>query len=110
MQTAFLSTAGTVYLLDHKTGFTPAEFIVKESYLKNSIVQIDSSLGHFLALKKKIRPSLSEWDARRVEHWMGEVGFDFCQQIIKFSRIDGAKLASIDLQFMKDTLGITDEN
>ena len=110
MQTAFLSTAGTVYLLDHKTGFTPAEFIVKESYLKNSIVQIDSSLGHFLALKKRMRPNLIEWDIKRVEHWIGSVGFDYCMKVVKYSRIDGARLSKIDLRFMRDTLGITDEN
>jgi len=83
---------------------------VKESYLKNSIVQLESSLGHFLALKKKVRPSIKEWDSRRLEHWMGQVGFDFCMRVIKYGRITGAQLASADYDFMRDTLGITDEN
>ena len=101
---------GALYLIDHKNGFTPAEYSVKESFLKNSIVQLESSLGHFLALKKKMRPSIKEWDSQRLERWIGHVGFDFCQRVIKYSKISGAKLASADYQFMSDTLGITDEN
>ena len=38
MQTCFLSSAGSIYLLDHKDGFTPWEFLIKESFLKHSIV------------------------------------------------------------------------
>ena len=110
MQTCFLTANGALYLIDHKNGFTPAEFTVKESFLTNSIVQLESSLGHFLALKKKIRPSIKEWDVERLERWMGHVGFDFCQRVVKFGRINGAKLAAADYQFMSDTLGITDEN
>ena len=67
MQTCFLTTQGAVYQIDHKNGFTPAEFSVKESFLKNGIVQLESALGHFLALKKKIRPSIKGWDTRHLE-------------------------------------------
>ena len=43
----------------------PEEFVLKDTNLRN-IVQLESSLGHFLALKKKIRPSIQEWDNKRL--------------------------------------------
>ena len=77
--------------------------------LKN-IVQIQSSLGHFLALKKAYRKSIYDWDAKTLEIWMGRNGFDFCMGVIKYGRITGSILANASFEFMRDTLGITDEN
>jgi len=41
---------------------------------------------------------------------MGRNGFDFCMGIIKYGRITGTQLANASYDFMRDTLGITDEN
>lgn len=78
-------------LIDHKNpGFNPDELSIKESFLKAHIVKIKSSFSHFLALKKKIRPGVSEWEPKQVQLWIGKVGFDYCQKIILYTRISGA--------------------
>lgn len=46
--------------------------------LTEGIVQLEASLGHFLALKKSLRPGIKDWDSRRLEEWMGLVGFGYC--------------------------------
>ena len=45
-----------------------------------------------------------------IQVWMGEVGFDYCQQIVMYGRVTGPQMVSADYEFMRDTLGITDEN
>lgn len=109
MQTALVDKSGTLFLIDHKTGFNPAEMTIRDSNLRH-ISQLKSSLGHFLALKQKVRPSIVEWDTHALEKWVGKVGFDSIQRIIKFSRVTGSMLASSDSDYMRDTLGIQDEN
>ena len=109
-QTCLLTAEGALFLVDHKNEFAPAELRVKESMLKNGIVQLEASWGHFLALKRKIRPSIKDWDLKRLQTWLAKIGFDYCQKIVQYSRITGARLASADYEFMRDTMGINDEN
>jgi len=45
-----------------------------------------------------------------VRGWLGKVGFAECQKIVFYQKITGAKLASSGYDFMRDVLGITDEN
>ena len=71
---------------------------------------MESSLGHFLALKKKIRKSIREWDSKTVQTWVAKVGFEFIQKLIMYGRINGAQLVSADYEWMRDALGIEDEN
>ena len=85
------------------------ESSIKVTNLKN-IVQLESSLGHFLALRKVFRKSINEWDAKTLEEWMCKLGFDFCVGVIKYGCITGAQLAHASFEFMRNTLGIADEN
>jgi hypothetical protein len=41
---------------------------------------------------------------------MCRLGFDFCMGVIKFGRITGMQLAHASFEFMRNTLGIADEN
>jgi len=111
LQTALLTADGQLCLIDHKQGLGPEilSSTIKVTNLKN-IVQIESSLGHFLALKKAYRKSIYDWDTKTLEIWMGRNGFDFCMGVIKYGRITGSILANASFEFMRDTLGITDEN
>ena len=61
--------------------------------MKN-IVQLESSLGHFLALKKKIRPGIRDWDTKMIQVWISQVGFEACKNIILYGKVTGAQLAS----------------
>lgn len=65
---------------------------------------------HFLALKKKIRPSVQEWDTKMIQIWMSKVGFQRCVRIVKNYGVIGEQIAVADNQYMKDTLGLPDEN
>lgn len=96
-------------LIDHKEGAQSSDFVIKKTNM-HSMVQLESSISHFLALKKKIRPSIVEWDSKTVSIWMGRIGFDQCQKIILYGRVTGEVLANATFEFMHDTLGITDEN
>lgn len=71
---------------------------------------LESSFSHFLAVKKVFRKPLIEWDPPTLAAWMGRNGFENCINLIKFGRITGAMLDVADYAFMRDTLGITDEN
>ena len=65
-QTALLTTNGALLLIDHKNSpFLPHEFSIRDINIRN-IVQLESSLGHFLALKKKIRPGLKDWTTKMI--------------------------------------------
>ena len=59
--------------------------------MKN-IVQLESSLGHFLALKKKIRPGIRDWDTKMLQKWMGSIGFEDCRNIILYSKVTGTQM------------------
>lgn len=71
---------------------------------------MESSAGHFLALKRVIRKSITYWDPMTVSQWLGTIGFERCMRIVKFGRISGQQLATADYDFMRDTLGLPDEN
>lgn len=58
-----LTASGSVLYINHKDGYVPEQFVIKDTNLRN-IVQLESSLGHFLALKKKIRKSILDWDSK----------------------------------------------
>lgn len=111
LQTALLAECGGLCLIDHKNGLGP-EILTSKIKLTNlkSIVQLDASLSHFIALKKSFRKPLREWDPATLAAWMGRNGFEQCINIIKFGRITGAMLSDASYEFMSDTLGITDEN
>ena len=47
----------------------PVEYQIRDTNMKN-MVQLESSLGHFLALKKKIRPGIRDWDTKMIQVWM----------------------------------------
>ena len=47
----------------------PTEYQIRDSNMKN-MVQLESSLGHFLALKKKIRPGIRQWDNKMIQGWV----------------------------------------
>ena len=64
-QTALLTATGALLLIDHKNNFVPQEFSIRDINIRN-IVQLESSLGHFLALKKKIRPGLRDWTTKMI--------------------------------------------
>ena len=65
-QTALLTATGALLLIDHKnTLFLPHELSIRDINMRN-IVQLESSMGHFLALKKKIRPGLRDWTTKMI--------------------------------------------
>ena len=65
-QTALLTANGALLLIDHKNvPFLPHEFSIRDINIRN-IVQLESSFGHFLALKKKIRPGIRDWTTKMI--------------------------------------------
>lgn len=63
-----------------------------------------------MALKKKIRPGIREWDTKMLQVWMCQIGFEACKNIILYGRVTGTQMATAHYEWMRDTLGITDEN
>ena len=108
-QTAVLTALGAVYLIDHKGSIDPSEYTMKDSNLTD-IVQLESNISHFLALKKKIRPPIREWDTSMLQSWLGKVGFGRIQRIIRNCNVTGVQLATGSDSWMQDTLGLPDEN
>lgn len=109
MQTAFITKSGNLWLIDHKNGFVPVDMTIRDSNLRH-ITQLESSFGHFLALKTKVRASIEEWDTPTLQKWVSKIGFDYIARVILYGRVTGKMLASCDYDYMRDTLGIADEN
>ena len=63
-----------------------------------------------MALRKKIRPSILEWDTKRLQAWIVKIGFESCQKLLMYQGVDGAQLSTANYEYMSQYLGIEDEN
>ena len=64
-----MTEQGGLFLIDHKNQTHPADNFIRDTNMKN-MVQLESSLSHFLALKKKVRPGINKWDSKMVQVWI----------------------------------------
>ena len=52
-------------MIDHKNRSDPTAYKIRDTGMKN-MTQLESSLGHFLALKRNIRPGIKDWDTKMI--------------------------------------------
>ena len=59
----------------------------------HDLVQLEVGAAHFLALKKSVIPSITEFSTEELVEWVGQAGFPECENVIKFGKVTGSMLA-----------------
>lgn len=113
-QTAVITDkAGELLLIDHANEKYDINALkaVKANKICD-IIELEVGAGHFLALKRSVIPGIADYTSEQLTEWIVQVGFPECENVIKFGKIDGAKLTqemALGDEFMFGILGILTE-
>lgn len=120
-QIALLSDNGQVHIVTAQAGkwnAKPAAFGGESSQgtkLKlecravkklDNIQMLESGPSHFLALRKVIVPSITEWNESQVADFITRIGFADAANVAIYNKVQGKTIAEFDEDFWSDTFGI----
>lgn len=111
----FLSLDNTLYVCDLKAivndrmSKEPLELQPFNYFKGKQITKISSSFLSSFALEQEKIPHVEQWDNAKVLQWADTIGFTDCVKLLKFYKITGKELATIERKFLAETLGIESE-
>jgi len=99
----------TPFALDAKEP-VKLQLIRNEFFMKKEIKKIYGNFNYFLALEREELESIESWTSEQVLAWLEEREFKEIKNVIKFGNIQGKDLYKADKKYLRDTLGILNEN
>jgi len=111
----FLSIENILYLCDlrsineDRTTKEKIELSLFDFFKNRQITKIYSSFLSYFAIEQEKILTIDHWDNKMVQDWASNVGFTDCVKLLKFHKITGLDLLTLERKFLNDTLGIKSE-
>ena len=105
-QQALLTSSNMVYLVQKSQ---KNQFECRPIKKMNHVQKLESSLSHFIVLRKEIVPPVKEWTPDDVSRFFTRIGFPEIADSALRQNIQGPTIAHFDEDYFKDNFGIDDE-